>query len=176
MSEKIITIFGTSRAKRGDAIYDFAYSIGKVLAESGFGIANGGYGGTMEAAAAGAAQAGGNVTGVTCKAFKRGLANEYVTKEIVTENLRERLDALMEIGDGFVVLPGGTGTLLEFAEVWELKNKGFLKSDKPVILAGDFWRPLVELVAKDDAGSRDFVCIAKDAEQVRDLLLDGIKL
>ena len=43
-------------------------------------------------------------------------------------------------------LPGGTGTLLELAAVWELKNKGFLDGGKPIILMGDFWQPLVKLI------------------------------
>jgi predicted Rossmann-fold nucleotide-binding protein len=52
-----------------------------------------------------------------------------------------------------VVLPGGTGTLLELAKVWELKNKGFLEERKPIILAGAFWEPLVELIEADDPAS-----------------------
>ena len=71
MSEKTITIFGTGRAKAGDAAYELAYELGKMLAEAGFTVTNGGYGGTMLAAAKGAAEAGGRTIGVTCSAFKR---------------------------------------------------------------------------------------------------------
>jgi predicted Rossmann-fold nucleotide-binding protein len=52
-----------------------------------------------------------------------------VTKEIVCDTLFERIDKLIEIGDGFVVLQGGTGTLLELAAVWEYFN-----SRKSVVL------------------------------------------
>jgi uncharacterized protein (TIGR00725 family) len=131
MIEKIITIFGTGRAKQGGTNFKLAYSMGKLLAQAGFTIANGGYGGTMLAAAKGAAQVGGEVIGVTCSAFKNSTANQYVTREIVTASLDERLDTLIKLGQAYVVLPGGTGTLLELAKVWELKNKGFLKTDKP---------------------------------------------
>ena len=65
MNEKIITIFGTGRAKPGDAAYALAYELGKLLVEAGFTIANGGYGGTMSAAARGAVEAGGKTIGVT---------------------------------------------------------------------------------------------------------------
>jgi uncharacterized protein (TIGR00730 family) len=146
MSEKTITIFGTGRAKQGDANFQLAYETGKLLAQAGFTIANGGYGGTMLAAAKGAAEAGGEIIGVTCSAFKNSTANEYVTHEIVTASLDERLDTLIRLGQAYVVLPGGTGTLLELAKVWELKNKGFLKTDKPIILVGGFWKTLVDLV------------------------------
>ncbi|MHC4207576.1 MAG: LOG family protein, partial [Planctomycetota bacterium] len=107
----------------------------------------GGYGGTMLAAAKGAAEASGEIIGVTCSAFKSSKANNYVTREIVTGSLDERLDTLVNLGRAYIVLPGGTGTLLELAKVWELKNKGFLNMDKPIILLGGFWKPLVELIA-----------------------------
>lgn len=69
MTEKIVTIFGTSKVKDGDKVFNLAYELGKLCAEAGFTIANGGYGGTMLAAAKGAKQAGGKTIGITCKAF-----------------------------------------------------------------------------------------------------------
>lgn len=174
MSEKIITVFGTSRAKAGDSVYELAYLVGKVLAQAGFAIANGGYGGMMEACAKGAAEAGGEIIGVTCTAFSRSTANEYITREIITGSLDERLDTLIKLGLGYVVLAGGTGTLLELAKVWELKNKGFLKADKPIILVGEFWKSLVELVASDDADSRRYVKLVEKPEEIKDCLVDYI--
>jgi len=166
MSEKTITVFGTGRAGQGDSTYQLAYEVGKLLAEAGFTIANGGYGGTMLAAAQGAAQIGGEVIGVTCSAFKNSTANKYVTREIVTGSLDERLDTLIKLGQGYVVLPGGTGTLLELAKVWELKNKGFIKVDKPIILLGGFWKPLVDLVTSDDSDSSRHIKLVDVPEQV----------
>ena len=81
----------------------------------------------------------------------------------------------MKLADGYVVFSGGTGTLLEFALVWEFKNKGFLKSDKPIILVGEFWKPLVELVAVDDPESTGCIHIAAGAEEARNLLLAASK-
>ena len=163
--ERIVTIFGTGRAGQADPAYTLALETGRLLASAGFTIANGGYGGTMLAAAKGAAQAGGKVIGVTCSAFKSGKANQYVTREIVTASLDERLDTLIRIGQAYLVLPGGTGTLLELAKVWELKNKGFLKAGKPIILVGAFWGPLVDLVATDDPDSSRYVTLADEPEQ-----------
>ncbi len=170
MSKKTITIFGTGRAKAGEPAYVLAHEVGGVLAEAGFTIANGGYGGTMLAAAEGAAKAGGQVIGVTCSAFKSSRSNEFVTDEIVTASLDERLDTLIKLGQAYVVLPGGTGTLLELAKVWELKNKGFLAGDKPVILVGEFWKPLVDLVATDDPKSGRYVKFADGPEQIVELV------
>ena len=170
MDEKKVTIFGTGRAKPGESAYVLAYEVGKVLADAGFTIANGGYGGTMLAAAEGAAKAGGQVIGVTCSAFKSSRPNEFVTRNIVTASLDERLDTLVRLGQAYVVLPGGTGTLLELAKVWELKNKGFLEGNKPVILVGEFWKPLVDLVASDDERSSRYVKFANGPEQIVELL------
>ncbi len=170
MDKKTITIFGTGRAKEGDYAYVLAYETGKLLAQDGFAIANGGYGGTMLAAAKGASEAGGEVIGVTCSAFKGSIPNEYISREIDTVSLDERLDKLIQLGQAYVVLPGGTGTLLELAKVWELKNKGFLKADKPIILLGRFWKPLVDSIASDDPDSRQYVMLANQPQQVIKLI------
>jgi uncharacterized protein (TIGR00730 family) len=172
MDEKIITIFGKGRAGAGDSAYALATEMGRLLAQAGFTIANGGYGGTMLAAAKGAAEAGGEIIGVTCSAFGSNKANEYVTREIVTDSLDERLDTLIELGLAYIALPGGTGTLLELAKVWELKNKGFLKVDKPIILVGGFWKPLVELVATDDPDSSRYIKLADEPKQAVELIND----
>jgi uncharacterized protein (TIGR00730 family) len=170
MANKTITIFGTSGAKFGETAYTLAYEIGKLLAQAGFTIANGGYGGTMLAAARGAAEAGGKTIGVTCSAFKGSKANKYISREIITESLDERLDTLLKLGQAYVVLPGGTGTLLELAKVWELKNKGFLDADKPIILIGGFWQPLLDLIAVDDPDSTRHIKPAESIEQAVELI------
>ena len=174
MRQKVISIFGTSKASPDSAAYKTAYELGESLARAGFTIANGGYGGTMLASAEAAAKAGGNVIGVTCTAFKRGRANEYVSREISTNSLNERLNKLIEVGDGYVVLPGSTGTLLELAAVWELKNKGFLDGGKPIILLGEFWRPLVKLMAAEDAQSIGCVEVAASPAEAVKMLAASI--
>ncbi len=167
---KTVSLFGTARARAGDKNFKTAEKLGRMLAEAGFAIANGGYDGTMLAAAKGAKQAGGEVIGVTCSTFERRCANEFITKEIITKSLQERLDELIKMGDAYVVLPGGTGTLLELALAWELKNKGFLLSEKPIILLGEFWEPLIELVEADDKNAGKYLTKANNPEEVIEIL------
>jgi len=174
MSAKIISVFGSGRAKPGDSTFEMAYNLGKILAEAGFAIANGGYGGTMLAAAKGAAQAGGETIGVTCSAFKGSSANKYISREIATASLDERLETLIKLADAYVILPGGTGTLLELAKIWELKNKGFLNKDKPIILLGVFWKPLLDLVDKDDSASSKLLHQAGSIEEAIGILKRSI--
>jgi hypothetical protein len=152
MSQKTVTIFGSSQTAENDPLFELAFELGKMLAEAGMAIANGGYGGTMLAAAKGASLAGGTVTGVTCSAFGRGGPNPYVSRHVSTKNLDQRLARLLELGDAFIVLPGSTGTLLELAMIWEYANKGFLPAGKPIILLGEFWRPLVQLIESLETG------------------------
>ncbi len=170
MHKKIITIFGTGRAKSGSQNFELAYKVGKAFAQAGFIIANGGYGGTMLAAAKGAKEAGCEVIGVTCSAFGRSGPNEYITKEVKTDCLDERLDKLIELGDSYIVLAGGTGTLLEFAKVWELKNKGFLADEKSIIIIGDFWQPLLDMIAGQDEKSKLIVKKVKNPKEAVELL------
>ncbi|MCK4959903.1 MAG: LOG family protein [Planctomycetes bacterium] len=167
---KVITIFGTSKTGPDDEVYQTALQIGTALAQNGFTVANGGYGGTMLAAAKGARLAGGEVIGVTCLAFGGGGANEYVTRQIQTETLPERLNTLVELGNAYIVLAGGTGTLLELAEVWELKNKGFPEAGKPIIIVGPFWQPLIDLMASADPGCLPCIRAIDGPDEVIEIL------
>jgi len=176
MNKKVITIFGSGKSIEEDDEYRASFELGRKLASSGFTIANGGYGGTMEAVAKGAREAGGDAIGVTCRAFGPGGANEYVTREIKTDTLDERLLRLIELGDGYVVLAGSTGTLLELAQVWEFKNKGFLKADKPVILLGKFWEPVVALVTGKDCESRQYLKMIDSPEEVVNYLMSALRI
>lgn len=170
MAEKIVTIFGSGTAVSGSEEYKMAEQLGKLLAKAGFTIINGGYGGTMLATAKGAVSAGGKAIGVTCRAFKSGGPNEFVTEEIGTNTLVERLETLVSSGEGYIVLPGSTGTLLELAFIWELKNKGFMKMSKPVILLGDFWNPLVKLITGYEKQSSLQLSRTQTPEQAVELL------
>jgi uncharacterized protein (TIGR00730 family) len=189
MDEIVVSVFGTGRVKPDQPVYGFAEQVGRALALAGFTIANGGYRGIMQASAKGAAETGGTVIGVTCSAFKKSVANEYVTREMTTRSLDERLSTLVKLGRAYVVLPGGTGTLLELAMVWELTNKGFLDAGKglpnanqragdprPIVLAGDFWRPLVDLMARDDPACVKAVAFARTAEDVARLVKERLGL
>ena len=149
MSGTTITVFGSARSLPGSPEYSLAEQLGRLIAQAGWTVCNGGYGGTMEAAAKGAHAAGGQAIGVTCSIFDgRGSANPYITQEIPTPDLPARLDALVRLGHAYVVLPGGTGTLLELALVWELLSKRLVADLRPVILVGGHWLPVLQPISK----------------------------
>jgi hypothetical protein len=139
--KKIITIFGSSKPTDNEEQYLTAYNLGKKLALNGFDICTGGFNGIMEAASRGAVEGGGEAIGVTVNLWG-GRTNKYVTKEIVCDTLFERINKLIELGDAFVVLQGGTGTLLELAAAWEYSNKGLINS-KPVLCHSSIWKTII---------------------------------
>ena len=144
---KIITIFGSSRPMEGDEEYQLAYEVGKQLSLAGFTVCNGGFGGIMEASARGAKEAGGKTIGVTFD-IKGRVANPWIDENIHVPALIDRMMKLVELGDAYVVLKGGTGTLLELAAVWEFINKGLL-TEKPIVIIGDFWQNVVETLREE---------------------------
>lgn len=175
-SGRTIAVFGTSKAGESDPDFQLAYQVGYSLAAAGFVIANGGYGGTMLASAKGATAAGGRVLGVTCRAFRRGKANPFVTEEIPTDALDQRLAKLVELGDGYVVLPGGTGTLLELATIWEHKNKGFETAGKPILVFQPFWEPVIKAMQEADSRSAGCITVVDTPDQVVDALLTAFQV
>ena len=172
---KRIVIFGSSRPKPGSDRYLQAYELGKMLGAAGYVVANGGYGGVMEASARGAKEAGGETVGVTCEAFGRGGANQWIDKEIRTASLNERLEELIGLGDGYVVLPGSTGTLLEIAMVWELINKRFL-SERPIIFLSDYWKLVVDAVLQSGEAAGGYIRFLDSLELVMKELRDYFRI
>ena len=149
MDSKIVTVFGSSHAEPLGELHRTAFELGRTIAELGFTLCNGGYGGTMAAAAEGAVEAGGHTIGVTCTRFRRAGPNPHIRQEIPTFDLFHRLNTLIQLGRAYVVLRGGTGTLVEFALVWELLNKGLLRAARPVIVLGDSWQPVIDCVVRE---------------------------
>ena len=145
--EKVITVFGSSRPREGQPDYETARELGRRLAEHGFAVCSGGYGGVMEAVSRGAKESGGRVVGVTAKTF-HSHTNRWVDEEIRVESWRDRLFELIRRGDGYVACKGGTGTLAELAVVWEMQNKGLMRGAKPFVMLGHFWTPVLELMTR----------------------------
>lgn len=162
---KIITIFGSSFPKPGDEEYEFAYQLGKELGKAGFDICNGGFYGTMEATAKGAFEVGAHTIGVTFNAFNLK-ANNFIKEEFHFTNLFDRIQKLISTGDGYIVLKGGTGTLLEYSAILELINKGLIKK-KPIAAYKNFWSDLTYLMNQRNA--------FEGREEIKVLLSDNVQ-
>jgi uncharacterized protein (TIGR00730 family) len=144
----VVAVYGSGDPS--PEVLTLARELGRGIAERGWVLKNGGYGGTMAAAARAAREAGGRVVGVTCRAFGRAGPNDYCNETLDTADLFERLRRLIEETDAFIALPGGTGTLTEVLLTWELMVKGLLPP-RPLCLVGAAWQPWRELMAADAA-------------------------
>jgi len=149
---RTITIFGSSLPAAGSAAYEDARRLGRMLAERRFAICNGGYGGLMAASARGAREAGGHTIGVTC-AIWPAAANPWIVEEVRSATFLERITGLIERGDAYVVLPGGTGTLAELALVWEMMNKSSLARSlggrRPLMVMAPYWQPVIDCLRQE---------------------------
>ncbi|HUU14051.1 MAG TPA: LOG family protein [Terriglobia bacterium] len=184
---KTVTVFGSSLPREGSTAYGEARRLGELLAKRGFAVANGGYAGLMEATARGAREAGGHTLGVTC-AIWPAAANPWIVEEVRTQSFLERLTTLIERGDAYIVLPGGTGTLAELAVVWEMMNKSALSRSlggrKPLLVMVPYWQPVIDCLSQEislaapEASRRgpamDFVTTVNRPEQAVEILLEKL--
>lgn len=143
---KTITIFGSSLPKPGDSEYENAYLIGKLLAQNNFDVCSGGNQGIMDAVSKGSIENGGKAIGITVSIFN-SIPSNYLTTKIECNTLYERIDKLIQYGDAYLILPGGTGTLLELSVVWEFLNKNIMEV-KPVVCLGKMWKNIVNEMEK----------------------------
>lgn len=145
--KKLISVFGPSEALPDDHAYDEALLLGALLAEAGFGIINGGYGGVMEAVSKGSASVGGGAVGVTAEVYSaRGREmNQYITREVKVKSHVDRLMELLDLADAYIAVGLSPGTLVEISTAWEFMHKNFIEP-KPIILIGDEWRRVCDVL------------------------------
>lgn len=139
-----MTIFGSSKPLPGEEEYENAYKLAKLLGEAGLNICSGGFQGIMDAVSKGASEAGTNAIGVTVNLYN-AKPSRYLSEEIQCNSLFNRLEKLINKGDAYIVLPGGTGTLLELSLVWEYFNKG-ITPIKPFSCFGEMWNKISKII------------------------------
>jgi uncharacterized protein (TIGR00725 family) len=116
----IVAVFGSSTTRPDEPAWAVADELGAGLAAAGYAVMNGGYQGSMEAVSAGARRAGGEVIGVTTALFNHRPPNPHLTHREDTTTLLERLDYLVHVASGFIVLEGSIGTMAELFLTWNL--------------------------------------------------------
>lgn len=142
-----VACFGSADCKPGEQLYKDAFAVGKILAQAGYKVTNGGGPGIMKAVTEGAHAGGGKVTGVTyvpkdVTHFEGKDVSNPVDQEIPRENYLERTLALLEVAQCYVIFKGGTGTIAEFGMAWGVARLYF-GHHKPLILYGKFWENII---------------------------------
>ena len=129
-----ICVFGASGRELAQAYFEAAEALGRAIGRGGHSLVFGaGDSGLMGACARGAAAEGAEIIGVAPRFFDEpGVLYPACSRMIFTETMRERKAIMEEEGEGFIVMPGGIGTMEEFFEVLTLRQLG--RHDKAIAL------------------------------------------
>lgn len=171
-----VSIFGSARIKRNDAVYHEIYKMGKKLGERHIDIVTGGGPGLMEAASYGhkVGRKGhkAHAIALNIKLPVEQKFNVYSDIKMKFKRFSKRLDNFMLLSNAVVVAPGGVGTLLELLYTWQLVQVKHIKHI-PIILLGDMWPDLLKWLEKEPLKRKyfekedlDLLFLAKDADEV----------
>ncbi|MBC7309366.1 MAG: TIGR00730 family Rossman fold protein [Actinomycetales bacterium] len=139
-----VSVFGSARTHPHDPVYELAVQVGKALAEAGYAVVTGGGPGTMEAANRGALEAGGLSVGLGIELpFEAGL-NQYVDLGVNFRYFFVRKTMFVKSAEGFVVLPGGMGTLDELFEALTLVQTQKVTRFPIVLMGTEYWAGLLD--------------------------------
>jgi uncharacterized protein (TIGR00730 family) len=139
-----IACFGSARTKPEDPVYAIGEEVGRKLTAAGFAVITGGGPGAMEAMNKGASEAGGTSVGLGIELpFENGL-NQWVDVGINFRYFFARKTMFVKYSQGFVVLPGGLGTLDELFEALTLVQTKKVTSFPLVLLGTDYWKGMID--------------------------------
>lgn len=154
--EPAVTVFGSARIKPHDSEYALARAIGHGLGLAKVPVITGGGPGIMEAANRGAQEAGGLSVGLKISLPREQQENAYLDRRAEFRYFMSRKFMLTRYSYGFVVFPGGFGTLDELFELLVLYNTDRAER-RPIVLMGTtFWRDLLTWMM-DFQGGREFI-------------------
>lgn len=175
-----VAVFGSARIGGDDPMYEAGRAIGRALAEAGFGVITGGGPGVMEAANRGCQDAGGYSIGCTIEVNRYEPANGYLDLHVDFSYFFNRKTMFMKYSEGFVVLPGGFGTLDELFEALVLIQTGKVHHFPVVLFSSEYWAGLVgwlndRLVAEGmiTADEAQLFAMTDDPEEVARIMADA---
>ena len=177
-----ISVFGSARTAAADPAYALAERIGAGLAASGYSVITGGGPGMMEAANKGAHEAGGASVGLGIELPREQEMNQYVDLGIDFRYFFARKTMFLKYSDGFVVMPGGMGTLDELFEAVTLVQTGKVSSFPIVLVGSAYWGGLVDWIRGTvlDTGTispedLDLLPVVDTAREAVDYVVDGAR-
>ena len=173
-----ISIFGSARTTPDHDNYAKAYQIGRRLADANFAVVTGGGPGIMEAANKGAFEAGGVSIGLGIELPFEQALNEYLTLGIMFRYFFARKVMFLKYSQGFVVMPGGFGTMDELFEALVLEQTRKVTRFPIVLVGRDYWTGLFDwlqesMLAHDFIVSTDVsgIPIVDEVDEVMDVLI-----
>lgn len=147
-----VSIFGSARVTQQDPHYHMAVDVARKLGLKGFSIITGGGPGVMEAANLGARQAGVKSIGCAIELPREQMVNPYVDIAINFRYFFARKTMFVKYAEGFVIFPGGFGTLDELFEALTLIQAGKLHHFPVILMGKAYWQGLIEWLKKTVTG------------------------
>ncbi|MGH2497257.1 MAG: LOG family protein [Ktedonobacteraceae bacterium] len=141
-----IGVMGSASLREDDERWGLAYKLGELLAEEGYVVVTGGYGGLMAAVSRGAHEKGGNVIGLPMRHWSGVAPNRWNATLRWSTDYGTRINHIIRC-DAVVALPGGIGTLAELMMAWaasQTEGRAF-----PLVLLGDCWPPLIKSIREN---------------------------
>ena len=141
-----VSIFGSARVRESDPAYASARKTARLFAESGFSVITGGGPGVMEAANRGCQEGGGFSVGFNIELPHEQGANPYLDLSLTFQHFYARKTMFVKPAEGFVIFPGGFGTLDELFEALTLIQTGKILHFPVVLFDRDYWAGLLEWI------------------------------
>jgi uncharacterized protein (TIGR00730 family) len=139
-----VSIFGSARVREGHPAYESARVVGRSFAERGWAVVTGGGPGVMEGANRGAREGGGLSVGFNIELPHEQGPNPYLDLQHTFEHFYARKVCFVKPAEGFVIFPGGFGTLDELFEALTLIQTGKVSSFPVVLFDSDYWAELLD--------------------------------
>jgi uncharacterized protein (TIGR00730 family) len=141
-----VSIFGSARVREDHPAYRTARETARLFAEAGFAVITGGGPGVMEAANRGAQEAGGLSVGFNIELPHEQDSNPYLDVNITFRHFYARKTMFVKPAEGFVIFPGGFGTLDEMFEALTLIQTGKVANFPVVLFDSAYWRGLLDWI------------------------------
>lgn len=169
-----VAFFGSSRATPDDPAYSLAEQTGRLLAQNGFAVLTGGGPGIMEAANKGAIEAGGLSIGLNIDLPQEQAPNRYLGKLVNFRYFFVRKVMFVKYSVGFVIAPGGFGTLDELFEATTLVQTRRTPPFPVILLGAAYWQGLLDwlrdVAVKQRAITAEEVAILRVADAPEEVL------
>lgn len=167
-----ISVFGSARTRPEEPLYECAQRIGHLLVERGYAVVTGGGPGMMEAANRGAWEAGGTSVGLGIELPHEQGMNQWVNLGVNFRYFFARKTMFVKYSQGFIVMPGGFGTMDELFESATLVQTGKIRSFPLVLVGTQYWSGLVEWIRSSmvearmiSPGDVDLLRVVDDPEE-----------
>lgn len=160
-----ITVFGSARFVEGHPFYEKAREMGRAMSELGFAVITGGGPGIMEAANRGAFESGGRSIGCNIVLPHEQRENPYVHRSVEFRYFFVRKILLVKYSYGFIIMPGGWGTMDEMFEALTLIQTRKIREFPVVLFGREYWKNLIELT--EDMIENKTI----DAQEIKESLL-----